>query len=87
MYSPRLVGINYGICLFDPKDSPLGCLLTHWSPFGQEDVKKKCLFFRNDAWPQSSLRDDKKKNGPLTGLEGSTVFIHWTLLWVAGKMD
>ncbi|XP_047550627.1 uncharacterized protein LOC125080702 [Lutra lutra] len=44
-----------------PKDSPLGCLLTHWNQFKLQVLrKKKMIFFCNTEWPQYSLGDGEK---------------------------
>ena len=43
-----------------PKNSPLGCLLTHWSQLGFQDLKKKRFIFCNNAWTEYSLGDEEK---------------------------
>ena len=51
-----------------PKDSPLGCILSHCDKFSLDFFKQeKLIFFCNTAWPQYKLEDDEvwPENGSL----------------------
>lgn len=56
-------GFDNELSLFSPQRTPLGCLLTHWKPFGLKNLRK-VLHDLSRIYQISSVRSSKQMEIP-----------------------